>query len=186
MTFVANDRRTRFSADELRQRIPGWGTQLNPDSDSNSKAQPVDTGAHWEFPERQPEAMPRERSIEHESLTPVFGTAQPLHEASGAVRRLAYGRYSEGSTAHWLLLVLADRIDASGAHARSMISLRPDNPITQTGILSEAHKHPISSRFRAHRADTRHMWMDPVIVGAPWIVAGAGLALAIKKVRHAH
>ena len=27
------------------------------------------TGAHWEFPERQPETYPRERSVEHGMLT---------------------------------------------------------------------------------------------------------------------
>jgi hypothetical protein len=36
-----------------------------------------DTGAHYEFPERQPEKWPREHSIEHKFLTPVFGTASP-------------------------------------------------------------------------------------------------------------
>ena len=28
---------------------------------------PSATGAHWDFPERQPEKWPRERSIEHSS-----------------------------------------------------------------------------------------------------------------------
>ncbi len=35
---------------------------------------------------------PRERSIEHGMLPPVFGTAQPLHGVSGAIRRHAYRR----------------------------------------------------------------------------------------------
>ena len=45
-------------------------------------------------------------------MTPVFGTAQPLHGLSGAIRRLAYARFSEGRLAHWLLLVAGDRVDA--------------------------------------------------------------------------
>jgi hypothetical protein len=41
---------------------------------------------------------------------PVFGTAQPLHGLSGLVRRIAYGT-RETKARHWLLLLVADRID---------------------------------------------------------------------------
>src|SRR5699024_4715308 len=102
-------------ADELRRRIPGWGADLDP---ANRPSHPkerddVETGAHWEFPERQPEREPRERSIEHGMLTPVFGTAQPLHGPAGAIRRYAYERFSEARAAHWLLLMLGDRVDSA-------------------------------------------------------------------------
>ena len=66
------------SSDELRARIPGWGADLDPadrPSVPRLKLDPAATGAHWHFPERQPEKWPRERSIEHEFLTPVFGTS---------------------------------------------------------------------------------------------------------------
>src|SRR5690606_6810186 len=42
--------------------------------------------------------------------TPVFGTAQPPHGVSGALRRAAY-RLPERRARHWLLLLLADRVD---------------------------------------------------------------------------
>src|SRR4051794_4953285 len=102
------------SSDELRARIPGWGADLDPqDRPSVPKLQldPGRTGAHWEFPERQPEHRPRERSIEHRFLPPVFGTAQPTKGLSGALRKVAYAKYSEGRAAHWLLLMAADRVD---------------------------------------------------------------------------
>jgi hypothetical protein len=44
------------------------------------------------------------------SMTPVFGTGQPLHGISGLVRRIAYGT-RETRARHWLLLLMADRID---------------------------------------------------------------------------
>jgi hypothetical protein len=50
------------------------------------------TGAHWEFPERQPEKWPRERSMEHAFLTPVFGTAQSPTGLSGAIRKFSYAK----------------------------------------------------------------------------------------------
>ena len=66
--------------DELRARIPGWGVDLDPKdrpSVPQERFDPSATGAHWDFPERQPEKWPRERSIEHKFLTPVFGTSCP-------------------------------------------------------------------------------------------------------------
>jgi hypothetical protein len=43
-------------------------------------------------------------------MTPVFGTAQPLHGLSGLVRRRAYS-IRETRARHWMLLLLADRIE---------------------------------------------------------------------------
>ena len=135
------------------------------------------TGAHWEFPDRQPEKWPRERSIEHKFLTPVFGTAQPPKGLSGVIRRFSYARYSEGQAAHWLLLMLADRVDAVEEHVKSFATLRPDNPITQTGIKAEFTHHGLSSRIGRKRTDLVHQPLDPVIVAGPW-VAAAGAAVA--------
>jgi hypothetical protein len=171
------------SSEQLRARIPGWGVDLDPkDRPSVPKLQyqPDMTGARWDFPERQPEKWPRERSIEHKFLTPVFGTACPPKGLSGVIRRTAYRKYSEGRAAHWLLLIAADRVDAWESHLRSFLTLRPDNPITETGVLSEFSRHGLSSRFGQKRADRAHQLLDPVIVGGPW-VALAGAAYAATR-----
>jgi hypothetical protein len=170
------------TTDQLRARIPGWGVDLDPnDRPSVPKLQFREdlTGAHWEFPERQPEKWPRERSIEHKFLTPVFGTAQPPAGLSGAIRKLSYARYSEGRLAHWLLLVLADRVDAVESHLRSMATLRPDNPITQTGVTAEFTHHGL--RSRKGRVDVRHQLLDPVIVAGPWVAAAGAATVGIRK-----
>ena len=166
--------------DQLRARIPGWGVDSDPaDRPSVPKLEFRDdlTGAHWEFPDRQPEKWPRERSIEHKFLTPVFGTAQPPKGLSGAIRKVSYARYSEGRAAHWLLLMLADRVDAVEEHVKSFASLRPDNPITETGIKAEFTHHGVSSRIGRGRTDLVHQPLDPVIVAGPW-VAAVGAAVA--------
>lgn len=176
------------SAEELRARIPGWGADLDPaDRPSYPREvfDPSASGAHWQIPDAQPGADGRERSIEHGRMTPVFGTAQPLHGLSGLVRRLAYARFSEGRAAHWLLLVLGDRIEAVGAHLRSFFTLRPDNPITQTGVLSEPRRHPISSRFGRGRVDVKHTWMDPILVAGPWVLAAVLLVRVAHRARRA-
>ncbi|MBB3675070.1 hypothetical protein [Modestobacter versicolor] len=179
--YVRDKRTPPPSREELRARIPGWGADLDPaDRPSYPKLQyPAQTGAHWDFPDRQPGSAGRERSIEHAFVTPAFGTAQPLHGLSGAIRRFAYERFSEGRNAHWLLLIVGDRVDAWGSHLRSFASLHPDNPVTETGVLSELSA---SGTARSGRSDRRHQLLDPVVVAGPW-VAGAGAAfLGVRKV----
>ena len=174
------------TSDELRARIPGWGADLDPrDRPSVPRLQfdPNLTGAHWEFPDRQPEKWPRERSVEHTFLTPVFGTSCPPKGLSGVMRKYAYKRYSEARAAHWLLLLAADRVDAVESHVRSLASLRPDNPITQTGIRSEFSHHGYTSRVGKKRADVGHQLLDPVIVGGPWILAGSVGYTLVKRLR---
>jgi len=174
------------TAEELRARIPGWGADLDPrDRPSYPKERfdPGASGAHWDMPERQPGGDARERSIEHRMLPPVFGTAQPLHGVSGAIRRFAYARFSEGRAAHWLLLILGDRVEAAGAHVRSLASRHPDNPITETGVLGEFRRHPIASRFGRGRVDLKHAWMDPILVAGPWVLVTVLVVKALKKSR---
>ena len=98
-------------------------------------------------------------------------------------RSTAYAQYSEGQAAHWLLLIAADRIDVLESALRSLVTLRPDNPITETGVLAELKHHGLSSRLGHKRADVKHHWMDPLIVGAPWAGVGAATYLTIRRVR---
>jgi len=186
IAYVPDEPRMRETPEQLRARIPGWGADLDPaDRPSYPKLQhaPESTGAHWRFPDRPPGAEGRERSIEHAFVTPAFGTAQPLHGASGLIRGLAYRRFSEAQNTRWLLLIAGDRVDAWGSHLRSFASLHPDNPVTETGVLSEFSANGTS---RSGRSDRWHHLLDPVIVGGPW-VAAAGVAFlgARRLVRRA-
>ena len=169
-------------SDELRARIPGWGADLDPadrPAVPRMRFDPSATGAHWDLPEQQPERRPRERSIEHARLTPVFGTSTPPRGLSGVVRRFAY-RYSEGRAAHWLLLLGADRVDAVESHLAALVTLRPDNPITESGIKSEFTHHGWKSRTGTSRVDNAHTWIDPLLIAGPWVLTGL---LGVKAVR---
>ena len=171
------------TSEQLRARIPGWGADLDPkDRPSVPRLQFRDdlSGAHWQFPERQPERWPRKRSVEHEMLTPVFGTSCPPKGISGVMRKYAYRRHSEAKVAHWLILLVADRVDAWESHLRSFVTLRPDNPITETGVLSEFSHHGIASRVGKKRADLAHQPLDLIVVAGPWMMAG-GVAYAGLK-----
>ncbi|MGK5739338.1 hypothetical protein [Micromonospora sp. URMC 103] len=185
MPYTPDKPKLAESRDELRARIPGWGVDLDPKdrpSVPKERFDPTLNGAHWEFPERQPERWPRERSIEHRFLTPVFGTACPPKGLSGVIRRYSYRTYSEGRAAHWLLLLAADRVDAVESTLRSFLTLHPDNPVTETGVLSEFTHHGLSSRLRGKRVDRVHHPLDPVIVAAPWALAGGAAYLALRWV----
>jgi hypothetical protein len=167
-------------SDELRARIPGWGADLDPsDRPAFPKFDTSPTGAHWELPEQQPEKWPRERSIEHERLTPVFGTSTPPRGLSGVIRRYAY-RYSEGRAAHWLLLIGADRVNAWESHLASFVTARPDNPITETGIKSEFTHNGFRARVGTTRVDNAHTWMDPFLVAGPWVVSAVLLGKSVR------
>ncbi len=185
MTYTPQKPPLPESSEQLRARIPGWGADLDPrDRPSVPKLQYQDdlTGAHWEFPERQPERWPRERSVEHAFLTPVFGTSCPPKGLSGALRTLSYRRYSEARAAHWLLLIAADRVDAWESHLRSFATLRPDQPLTQTGLRSEFTHSGLSSRLRKKRADVGHQVLDPVIVAGPWVAVGTAAFVGVRRV----
>ncbi|HEY7875963.1 MAG TPA: hypothetical protein VIG64_12670 [Actinomycetota bacterium] len=188
MTYTPEKPPMQHSTEELRARIPGWGVDLDPKdrpSVPSERFDPEGTGAHWEFPDRQPERWPRERSIEHEFLPPVFGTSCPPKGASGLMRKLAYKRYSEARAAHWLLLLAADRVDAVESHLSSLLTRHPDNPITETGILSEPSRKGISSRVSQKRADLSHQPLDPIIVAGPWVAAGGAAFFGVRALLRA-
>jgi hypothetical protein len=59
-----------------------------------------------------------------DARTPVFGTAQPPRGLSGRLRRAAY-RIPDHHARHWMLLMLADRVDVleSRVRARPAVAL---------------------------------------------------------------
>jgi hypothetical protein len=181
--YIAEKPRLSRSVEQLRDSIPGWGVDLEradrpavPKESFNLQA----TGAHWEFPEQQIERWPRERSIEHKFLTPVFGTSCPPRGLSGLIRRYAY-RFSEGRAAHWTLLMLADRVDVVEHRVLALAHGRPDNVITETGVLAEYKRHGIRSRVGQHRADLVHQPLSFLGVALPSLAAVAAVYLITRR-----
>jgi hypothetical protein len=182
MAYTAEKPKLTPPTGELRAKIPGWGVDLDPKNRPGvpkERFNPGGTGAHWHFPERQPERWPRERSPEHKFLTPVFGTACPPKGLSGAIRRYAY-TFSEGRAAHWLLLLGADRVDVVESRVQALLQGRPDSRIAETGVLSEFKRHGLRSRIGQRRADVKHQWIDALMFVAPY-AAMAGVAYAFTR-----
>jgi hypothetical protein len=94
-------------------RIQGWGADLDP---KDRPAYPMERtpprldNVHWEEPAQQPVRTKTHHSIERPGLTPVFGTSTPPKGLSGKLRDVAY-KYSENDMRHWLILMLADRVN---------------------------------------------------------------------------
>ncbi len=93
--------------------IKGWAIDANPDNDPTYPIRQRFDGDHsssWPRPAQQPETEGVLKSNERPNTSSVFGTSAPAPFLSGAIRRYAF-RFSEGRYRHWLLLLLADRVN---------------------------------------------------------------------------
>jgi hypothetical protein len=105
---------TITDAEEAYKQIPGWGVDANPENDPTYPMKKY-TGddhkrIHYTRPPRQAKTVEILHSTERPNVTAVFGTSSPPSGLSGMLRRFAF-RYSEGKWAHWLTLILADRVN---------------------------------------------------------------------------
>ncbi|WP_258366359.1 hypothetical protein [Curtobacterium sp. MCBD17_029] len=187
IAYVADKPRDLPSADELRARIPGWGSDLDladrPSVPKLSREAGSATNAHWDRPEQQPGGEGRERSIEHAHVTPVFGTAQPLSGIAGVVKRYAYRRFSEGRLAHWMLLVVGDRLDVATHRVTDALRGRPDRLVKETGIAAERADDPVGARLGTARRDWRHGVLDPVVATWPYLLIGGVAVWVVRRAR---
>ena len=95
-------------------QIKGWGIDADPENDPAYPMKTRNNGEHagysWERPTQQPVDVEILHSNERPNVAAVFGTSTPPAGVSGALRRRAFD-YSENSYAHWLPLMLADRVN---------------------------------------------------------------------------
>jgi hypothetical protein len=119
--------------------IKGWGADLDP---KNRPAYPMERtpprleGLHWHDVEDQPLKMKVYHSVERPGITPVFGTSTPPSGISGRIRDVAYG-FSENDVRHWMLLLLADRINVAEGIGQDFMRGRIPNIFAEMGIKAE-------------------------------------------------
>jgi hypothetical protein len=117
------------------QRRPGVPAQREPH---------VVGGAHWATPEQQTPAEGLTVDPQREGLTATFGTGQPPHGLSGALRRAAY-RWPDYEARRWAVLLLADRVDAMEDRARVLLR----SPLAWAGLFTGALV--VSTRIASRR-----------------------------------
>jgi hypothetical protein len=102
---------------ELREKfshIPGWGVDIDPTNEPTHPMKKYTGDDHKRFDYERAEQQPIDVEVLHSNerpnVTRVFGATLPPSGLSGVVRRQAF-KWSEGKIEHWLLLLLADRIN---------------------------------------------------------------------------
>lgn len=94
--------------------IKGWGIDRDKKNDPTypikKRTDEEIRGYSWKRPTQQPINIEVLKSVERPNVTAVFGTSAPPKGLSGVIRRWAY-KFGEGNFAHWIPLVLADRVD---------------------------------------------------------------------------
>lgn len=94
--------------------IKGWGIDADPKNDPTypmkQRTDEEQDGYSWDRPPQQPIDIEVLHSNERPNVTAVFGTAAPPSGLSGMIRRQAF-KYGEGSFAHWIPLIIADRVN---------------------------------------------------------------------------
>lgn len=122
------------------ESIQGWGADLDR---KNRPAVPMERtppryleGKHWDQPEQQKRDIEVFVSPERPALTPVFGTSTPPKGLSGLIRRLAY-KLTENDIRHWLLLLLADRVNMVEGIGQDLSRGHIPNVLAEMGIKSE-------------------------------------------------
>lgn len=105
-----NDRKIAESPKDL----PGWGIDADPENEPTYPIKHYTGDDHQRLNYQRPTLQPVNEEILHSNERPnvsaVFGTSTPPSGLSGMLRRYAF-RYSEGSSGHWMTLILADRVN---------------------------------------------------------------------------
>ncbi len=95
--------------------IKGWGVDADPENDPTYPMKRYNGRDHlrsnYPKPEQQEETVEILKTVGRKDLSSVFGTSVPPRGLSGMIRRWAF-KYNEDSYAHWLPLIIADRVDA--------------------------------------------------------------------------
>jgi hypothetical protein len=104
-------------------------------------------------PSQQVEHVEILHSNERPGVTPLFGTPCPPRGVSGATRRLAF-RHSENDLRHWLLLLLADRIDVGEGIVEDLSQGHVPNIFREMGGAAELKYNRVGAARKALVAAT--------------------------------
>ncbi|NNG23464.1 hypothetical protein [Telluria aromaticivorans] len=133
----------RPSRDEL-QHINGWGADLDRKDRPGvpmERTPPRFINQPKGDPQQQQEKVEVLVSSERPGITQLFGTVQPPSGLSGMLRRAAF-KASENDLRHWLLLLLADRVNVVEGLAEDLARGHIPNVLGEMGIKAEMKHNP--------------------------------------------
>lgn len=159
--------------DQLAQKmshIKGWAIDANPRNDPTypirQRFDEDRAGYNWSRPAQQPITENILKSNERPNMPGVFGTAAPAPFLSGAIRRYAF-QFSEGRYRHWLLLLLADRVNMIEGLVSDVAGGKVPHCMDERGLSAELKYN-------------RKAVMTRVAVGAV-VVSSLAIFLACRK-----
>jgi hypothetical protein len=118
--------------------VIGWGVDADVENDPTwpmrDRSKDDGPGLNWDRPPLQEPDVEILQSVEHERLPAALGTSTPPRGLSGVVRRQAFA-FSESQWGHWLLLMLADRIDSVEGVLQDLGRGRLPNPLVEMGLV---------------------------------------------------
>lgn len=124
--------------------IQGWGADLD---HRNRPAYPMERiPARLEHPpQHEPQQQPITTTVFHSTerphITPIYGSTVPPQGLSGRLRAWAF-KYSENNIVHWLLLLLADRINTVEGIGDDLRSGHVPNVLGEMGMKAEIKYNP--------------------------------------------
>jgi hypothetical protein len=167
--------RPATSIDELPAKmshIKGWAIDANPKNDPTyPMRQRFDgdrSGYNWSRPVPQRNTEGILKSNERPGMPAVFGTSAPAINLSGAIRRYAF-QFSEGRYRHWLLLLLADRVNVVEGLVSDIFTGHVPHCLDERGLNAEL-------KYNRKTVITR------VAVGAV-VITSLALLMASKKAK---
>jgi hypothetical protein len=119
--------------------IPGWGVDLDPavrPAVPMERTPPRLHNVHWDAPEQQHSHVQVLHSLERPGITPIYGTTVPPSGLSGKLREFAFG-YSENDIRHWLILMLADRVNVGEGLVSDLAHGHVPNILAEMGAGAE-------------------------------------------------
>jgi hypothetical protein len=130
----------RRIANSPKDHIVGWGIDADPENDPTYPMKNWNGADHQRFNYEKPSQQPIDvevlHSIERPGITRVFGTSTPPSGLSGMIRRYAF-KFSESTYAHWVPLVLADRINVVEGYIDDLMHGIIPNPFAERGWQAE-------------------------------------------------
>ncbi|MFL6708668.1 MAG: hypothetical protein ACJ8HI_10725 [Massilia sp.] len=122
-----------------RDSIPGWGADLDPNVrpgvPMERRPPRLPAGAIKPLAQ-QPKTVEVFHSPERPGITPIFGTSTPPAGLSGTIRRAAY-KLTENDIRHWLLLLVADRVNVVEGIGQDLARGKVPNVLAEMGIAAE-------------------------------------------------
>lgn len=116
--------------------IPGWGSDLDRGKRPAFAMEVEPHEHHHGEPSQQHQDIEVLMSNERPHMTPLFGTGPQPTGLSGAIRRMAF-KFTENDIRHFMLLLLADRINVAEGLGQDLMNGHVPNVLAEMGIKAE-------------------------------------------------